>query len=144
MHILLIEDNSNKRKQIKEVLMDIYPKARIEEAYSFNSGVRKVYEKKWDLIILDMSLPTYDITHTESGGDKKPVPGKNIMKRMLNRKIIVPVVVITQFETFDDDRISLNSLNEEFKKGFRDIWKGTVFYGNDDWSTILKEILDKL
>lgn len=34
MHILLIEDNSNKRKQIKEVLMDIYPKARIEEAYS--------------------------------------------------------------------------------------------------------------
>lgn len=66
------------------------------------------------------------------------------MKRMLNRKIIVPVVVITQFETFDDDRISLNSLNEEFTKGFRDIWKGTVFYGNDDWSTILKEILDKL
>ena len=31
------------------------------------------------------------------------------MKRMLNRKIIIPVIVITQFETFDDDRISLNS-----------------------------------
>ena len=144
MQILLIEDNSNKRKQIKEVLMEIYPEAGIEEAYSFNSGVRKVYEDRWNLIVLDMSLPTYDITHTESGGDKKPVAGKNIMKRMLNRKIIVPVVVITQFETFDDDRISLNSLNEEFTKGFRDIWKGTVFYGNDDWSTILKEILDKL
>ena len=66
------------------------------------------------------------------------------MKRMLNRKIIVPVIVITQFETFDDDRISLNSLNEEFMKGFKDIWEGTVFYGDDDWSIILKEILDKL
>lgn len=144
MHILLIEDNSNKRKQIKEVLMEIYPEAGIEEAYSFNSGVRKVYEEKWNLIILDMSLPTYDITHTESGGDKKPVAGKNIMKRMINRKIIIPVIVITQFETFDDDRISLNSLNEEFTKGYKDIWKGTVFYGSDDWSIILKEILDKM
>lgn len=144
MQILLIEDNSNKLKQIKRVLTEIYPESNIEEAYSFNSGVRKVYENKWNLIILDMSLPTYDITHTESGGDKKPVAGKNIMKRMLNRKIFVPVVIITQFETFDDDRISLNSLNAEFQDGFKEIWKGTVFYGNDDWSIDLKEILDKI
>lgn len=144
MQILLIEDNSNKLKQIKRVLTEIYPESNIEEAYSFNSGVRKVYENKWNLIILDMSLPTYDITHTESGGDKKPVAGKNIMKRMLNRKIIVPAVIITQFETFDDDRISLNSLNAEFQDGFKEIWKGTVFYGNDDWSIDLKEILDKI
>lgn len=144
MQILLIEDNSNKLKQIKRVLTEIYPESNIEEAYSFNSGVRKVYENKWNLIILDMSLPTYDITHTESGGDKKPVAGKNIMKRMLNRKIIVPVVIITQFETFDDDRISLNSLNAEFQDGFKEIWKRTVFYGNDDWSIDLKEILDKI
>lgn len=144
MQILLIEDNSNKLKQIKRVLTEIYPESNIGEAYSFNSGVRKVYENKWNLIILDMSLPTYDITHTESGGDKKPVAGKNIMKRMLNRKIIVPVVIITQFETFDDDRISLNSLNAEFQDGFKEIWKGTVFYGNDDWSIDLKEILDKI
>ena len=144
MQILLIEDNSNKLKLIKRVLTEIYPESNIEEAYSFNSGVRKVYENKWNLIILDMSLPTYDITHTESGGDKKPVAGKNIMKRMLNRKIIVPVVIITQFETFDDDRISLNSLNAEFQDGFKEIWKGTVFYGNDDWSIDLKEILDKI
>ena len=140
MQILLIEDNSNKLKQIKTVLIEIYPQASIEEAYSFNSGVRKVYENKWNLIILDMSLPTYDITHTESGGDKKPVAGKNIMKRMLNRKIIVPVVIITQFETFDDDKISLDSLNAEFQ----DIWKGTIFYGNDDWSMELKDILEKI
>lgn len=144
MRILLVEDNTNKLKQIKRVLTEIYPELNIEEAYSFNSGVKKVYENKWDLIILDMSLPTYDITHTESGGDKKPVAGKNIMKRMLNRKIIVPVVIITQFETFDDDRISLNSLNAEFQNGFKEIWKGTVFYGNDDWSIDLKEILDNI
>ena len=133
MQILLIEDNSNKLKQIKRVLKEIYPESNIEEAYSFNSGVKKVYENKWNLIILDMSLPTYDITHTESGGDKKPVAGKNIMKRMLNRKIIVPVVIITQFETFDDDRISLKSLNAEFQDGFKEIWKGSPSQGSSGY-----------
>lgn len=53
---------------------------------------------------MDMSLPTYNITSTEGGGDKKPVAGKNIMKRMLNKKIFSPVIVITQFETFDDEQ----------------------------------------
>lgn len=61
----------------------------------------------------------YQTDDTESGGDKKPVAGKNIMKRMLNRKIIVPVVIITQFETFDDDKISLDSLNAEFQEGLK-------------------------
>ena len=91
-----------------------------------------------------MSLPTYDITHTEYGGDKKPVAGKNLMKRMLNRKIFTPVVIITQFETFDDDRISLDSLNQEFNEKFSNIWKGTIFYGNDDWNIELKKLLDEL
>ena len=48
MQILLIEDNSNKLKQIKRVLKEIYPESNIEEAYSFNSGVKKVYENKWN------------------------------------------------------------------------------------------------
>lgn len=144
MRVLIIEDNSNKLKQIQELIKELYPESDIIEARSFNSGVKRVYENSWDLILLDMSLPTYDITHRESGGDKKPVAGKNIMKRIKNRKILVPVIVITQFETFDDDKVSLDSLNKEFEEIFGDIWKGTVLYGNDDWSINLKEKLEKI
>lgn len=144
MRILIVEDNSNKLKQIRNLLKSKYKSCEIAEAYAFNSGVKKVFENNWDLIVLDMSLPTYDITHTESGGDKKPVAGKNIMKRMLNRKIYSPVVVITQFETFDDDRISLETLNKEFEESFSRIWKGTVYYGKDEWRTELEQLLDTL
>lgn len=144
MKVLVIEDNPNKLSQIKEFLNEYYHYPEIEETYSFNGGKTKIYQDTWELILLDMSLPTYNITHTEYGGDKKPVAGKNLMKRMLNRKIYTPVVIITQFETFDDDRISLESLNQEFSEKFGNIWKGTVFYGNDDWSIELKKILDEL
>lgn len=144
MKVLVIEDNPNKLKQIKNFLNEYYIQPQIEETYSFNGGKARLYEKEWDLILLDMSLPTYDITHTEYGGDKKPVAGKNLMKRMLNRKIFTPVIIITQFETFDDDRISLDSLNQEFNEKFSSIWKGTIFYGNDDWNIELKRLLDEL
>ena len=144
MKVLIIEDNPNKLKQIKNFLKEYYNQPQIEEARSFNGGKAKLYEETWDLILLDMSLPTYNITHTEYGGDKKPVAGKNLMKRMLNRKIFTPVVIITQFETFDDDRISLDSLNQEFNEKFSNIWKGTIFYGNDDWNIELKKLLDEL
>ena len=144
MKALIVEDNSNKLNQIKETLKELYPDIDIDEAHSFNSGVKKVYQNIWDIVLLDMSLPTYDISHTESGGDKKPIAGKNIMKRMRNKKMSTPVIVITQFETFDDDKISLDSLNGEFEESFKDIWKGTILYSNDDWPIRLKEKLEEI
>lgn len=144
MRVLIIEDNLNKLKQIRDLLENKYPDCIVDETYAFNNGMKKVLEDNWDLVVLDMSLPTYNITSTESGGDKKPVAGKNIMKRMLNKKIFSPVVVITQFETFDDDKISLKSLNKEFEASFSQIWKGTIYYGDDEWAANFEALLDTL
>lgn len=144
MNILIIEDNANKLKQIKNFFNNYYPECSITESRSFKDGVIKVYKNEWDLIILDMTLPTYDITLSDRGGDQKAVAGKEIMKRMLNRKIFTPVIIITQFETFDGDKISLSSLNAEFERDFSPVWKGTVFYENDDWRTKLKKLLEEL
>lgn len=144
MRILIIEDNLNKLKQIRSLLEKKYSNSEIEETYAFNNGMKKIIQNNWDLVILDMSLPTYNITSTDGGGDKKPVAGKNIMKRMLNKKIFSPVVVITQFETFDDDKISLELLNKEFETSFSQIWKGTIYYGDDDWEWNFEKLLNTL
>ena len=144
MIILIVEDNKNKLREVSNFLKNYYSNCIIEEATSFKDGVKKVYENRWNLIILDMTLPTYSITTTENGGSPKPVGGKSIMKRMLNREIFTPVVVITLFETFDEGRISLDSLNREFEKEFSEIWRGTVFYESDAWKLTLKNILDKI
>lgn len=122
-------------------MLELYEGCEVERAASFASGVKKVYEAKWDVIIMDITLPTYDVTHTESGDGKKPVAGVDIMKRMMNRKINIPVIVITQFETFDNNRISLTLLNKEFEQKFQSIWRGTIFYEKDDWRIQLKDKL---
>lgn len=143
MKILIVEDNKNKLLRLKEFIigMRLADDVEFTEANSFTSGIRKINEKSWDVIILDMSLPTYDITHRENGGDKKPVAGKEIMKRMIHKNIIIPVVIVTQFETFGENRITLDILNEEFKNKFKEVWKGTIFYEGDEWQDGLNQIL---
>lgn len=144
MDILIVEDNANKLRQIKEFFNECYPDYSITESHSFRDGLLKVYQNKSKLIILDMTLPVYEITHTESNENMKAVAGKEIMKRMINQKIMIPVIIITQFEKFDDGKVTLESLNNEFAQQYSDIWKGTVFYENEDWRVLLKELIDSL
>ena len=147
MRILIVEDNKNKLARLREFIKGIIleKNLQIEEANSFTSGIRKINQNNWDMIILDMSLPTYDITHRENGGDKKPIAGKEIMKRMIHRNILIPVIIVTQFETFGENKLTLNLLNKEFEEQYYKIWRGTIFYESDKWQRdfelLLREIL---
>ena len=144
MEILIIEDNNDKRNTIKDFLRKKIEHAIFSEAKSYSAGISEVYNGKWDLIILDMSLPTYDITHTETGGEMKPMAGREILRRMQNRRINIPVIIVTQFDIFGENQISLSSLNQEFREKYNHIWQGTVSYDKPTWQIELDELILKL
>ena len=146
MKILIIEDNHNKLKQIKSFLIEMCPDASIHDALSYTAGLRRIYAEEWDVLLLDMSLPVYDMSQQETGGDKKSIAGKEIMKRMIHRKIYIPTIIITQFDTFGENEISIKSLNSEFEKDLSIIWRGTINYedSTNKWMIELKELLDKV
>lgn len=146
MDVLIIEDNRNKLKQIKMFVKETCAEASIHDALSYTAGLRRIYDEKWDLLLLDMSLPVYDMSQQETGGDKKSIAGKEIMKRMIHRKIYIPTIVITQFDTFGENEISIKSLNDEFKKELDDIWKGTINYedSTNKWKIELKQLLEQV
>lgn len=146
MQVLIVEDNQNKLKQIKLFVKQSYPQAYIHDAVSYTAGLRRIYEEKWDLLLLDMSLPIYDIGQQETGGDKKSIAGKEIMKRMIHRKKIIPTIVITQFDTFGENEISINALNKEFEEKLSQVWRGTISYedSSNKWKIQLKLLIDKV
>lgn len=141
--ILIIEDNKNKLKKVKEFVQHQMPNASIHDAISYTGGIRRIYEEEWDLILLDMTLPVYDITPHDNGGDRRPTAGKEIMKRMKNKGKIVPTIIITQFDTFGENGLTIASLNEEFSYELSDIWKGTVNYvdASNKWQIELMKII---
>lgn len=144
MKILVIEDNHSKLKHIKEFLQKNYQESLIHDAMSYTAGLRRLYNEKWDLVLLDMSLPVYDMNIKDSGGDKKPIAGKEIMKRMLHKEIMIPTIIITQFDTFGDRGITIESLNEEFSQNLSKIWRGTINYEQSLWETSLRNIIDSI
>lgn len=146
MNVLIVEDNHNKLKQIKSFIKEVCLKASIHDALSYTAGLRRIYAEDWDLLLLDMSLPVYDMGQQEAGGDKKSIAGKEIMKRMIYRKIFIPTIVITQFDTFGENEISIKSLNDEFKVELNEIWKGTVNYEDttNTWKVELKKLIEKV
>src|SRR5712671_1696051 len=100
MRVLIVEDDDNKRSRLIEFLGETLPSASIDIAKSFQSGLRQVRDKAANLVLLDMTLPTYDIGPDESGGNMHPFGGRDFLRQMKRLKVITPVIVVTQFETF--------------------------------------------
>lgn len=130
MECLLIEDDKYKSLEIEKTLKDVYPSLQITVKDSYSSGVKESLLSKYDFILLDMSMPTFDISVKEKGGRPRNFAGKEIMIQMHRRRISTPVIVITQFENFGEgvERTTLRHLEEQLNALNPDIFKGIVFY----------------
>ena len=145
--ILIVEDNEKKLEKLRDFLMREFSTIDLEERTSYNSASKEIalnYEK-YDLILLDMSMQTYDISNEESGGEPEPLAGKNILKQMYLRDIPTKVIVVTMYENYVDGT-RIKQLDEELTRDFPDNYNGYIFFShnNFDWSKNLKESINKL
>jgi CheY-like chemotaxis protein len=145
MKLLIVEDDNNKIRQLVQVLREILPEAAPETAHSLQSGLRGVREKHPDLVLLDMTLPTFDIGPDEPGGSTHPFGGREFLRQIRRFKISVPVIVITQFETFGSgpEAITLKALDEELRREHSDVYRGAIYYhaAIQSWKDELRKLL---
>ena len=105
--ILLVEDNQKKLDKLRDFMNTSFPHVQLIERMSYNSANREIALNHcdYDLILLDMSMQTYDISDEESGGDPEPLAGKNILGQMNLRDISTKVIVVTMYENYVDGKI---------------------------------------
>ncbi len=148
MKIVIIEDNVHKRKKIKSFLDSNYDYPKIKEASSYSSGIEMVEGGTFDFLILDMTLPTYDITSDDGGGNFRVFGGKDILKRLKRKNFLLPFVVVTQYSTFSETTgtKSLEVIKEDISELFPDHCKGVIFYDTTStaWKDELAEVLSTL
>ncbi len=118
MKILIVEDDENKRNQITTLITESFSFINLAVAKSLQSGLRSIINDKPDLVILDMTMPTFDIGVDEDGGRLQPYAGREILRQMDRRNILVPVIVLTQFDRFGEGCDSL-TLKETRYSTFR-------------------------
>ena len=145
--VLVIEDDPNKSSLLRTFLRELLPSADVIERRSFHSGLREALTGP-DLIVLDMTLPTYDISSTEKGGRTRPYGGREILSELKRRSVIVPVVVVTQFESFGEgeETMTLDQLRLQLEEEFSASYKGAVFYqaAESDWRRALRDVIARL
>jgi DNA-binding NarL/FixJ family response regulator len=147
MRILFIEDHPRKKEQVIVFLNEIINNPIVETRESYNSGLRELISKsqEYDVLLLDMSMPNYDITNEDNGGDWLPFAGRLIMKNMYLREIATKVIVITMHGSFDDGT-KIAELDNELKEEFPDNYIGYVYYAqtNIDWKAQLESLIKSL
>lgn len=142
MNILFIEDNPQKLKQVCDFLEQQFDNIDITIRKSYNSGLRELIKNNsYSLILLDMSLPNYDIEPGESGGDFEKYAGKFLLSEMYRRDITTNVLIITMY---------LNYVDEEFSTELKDNFPnylGVVYYNvkePDGWKNELIDTIENL
>jgi len=145
MKILIVEDDLNKSRQIGDYLSELLPGVELVERRSFQSGLAEIYASAFDVVILDMTLPTYDIRPGERGGRTRTYGGREILEELVRNSISTKAIVLTQFESFGEggDHLTLDELTEQVKARFPKLFLGTVYYhpARTDWRTRLNDLL---
>lgn len=147
--ILLIEDDEPKLQQLQAFLAEICDDASLIIAKSLNTACKRIEEGTFSLILLDMSLPTFDGGKTiGASGRQKTLGGKDLLRYLWELEISTPVYVITGFKDFPGDggTVQLSELNDELRDDFPENYCGYVYFthSNDSWKEKLKTILEKL
>lgn len=75
MRLLVIEDDDDKRRTVVSCLATMVPGAEIAEARSLRSGLVAILKNEAEAVVLDMSMPTYDVGVDETGGGPQALLG---------------------------------------------------------------------
>lgn len=144
--ILLVEDFQTKAEAICRYINEEFSNIEIVRKESYKSALIEICNdaEHYDLILLDMSMSTFDVTAEESGGEPEPLAGQLILENMYLRDITTKVLVVTMYERFES--IRLNNLHAILKEKYPDIYMGNVFFSikHNEWKNRLSEFLKNI
>ena len=142
--VLVIEDDLNKANQIIDYLNVILSNPIITSKQSYQSGLSMILNNEFELVVLDMSIPIFDVKPEESKSAPEPYTGKDILRKMYRKKRKFPVIVVSQFEILGDstNKMSLHVISNELKESY-DNYYGHVHYdaASEDWKKNLSDII---
>jgi CheY-like chemotaxis protein len=149
MYVLIADDEGPKLENIVSAVAPLFPAAEIGTARSVRAALDILRQRETHVLVLDMSLPTFDIAPGEQGGRPQNYGGIELLRYMDFYDVKCPVLIVTQYEAFPDkvghvDLSSLSSrLQEEHPHNFRDL----IYYGgatDDGWRRRLSTALTNL
>jgi CheY-like chemotaxis protein len=146
MKVLLLEDDQSKCEDIAEEVGRLLPDAELRTFPSYQSGLKALLAETFELVLLDMSMPTFDKTPKEpTGGRFRPFAGRDVLHHIRRRKLKTKALVVTAFDVIGEgaERIKFSDLDRQLRQLFADSYLGAIYYtrSSGDWRVRLTEVL---
>jgi CheY-like chemotaxis protein len=146
--VLLVEDDQFKAKALSFFFTTEFLNFEVIEARSLTSGYRMLEQiNDIELLLLDMSLPTFDVGPMDSGGEPLGFGGLKLLDLLEESEIKIPTIVVTQFQQFGEgeNAINVSDLELDLQKSFPDYFIGLVHYNSaqSDWKNSLRSLAIK-
>lgn len=143
MRILLVEDDGYKSTAIQQWIEANYNNIDVKLAVSYKDGCVAALDERFDLLILDMSLPA----RGQSVGASKDTivnGGELIIRELLDEDEDFYAVILTQYETFNGETIE--AIEDRLRQLCGDKFAGCISYNSQDdsWKNNLKLVLDNV
>lgn len=130
MNVLLVEDEDPKLAPVLRYLGDRHPDLIVSIVRSVKSALEALRKEIPALLLLDMSLPTFDISESEPGGRPQGFGGIEIVRYLDSVDARVPIVVLSAYEAFSRDgkNIQLKTLGSELMRDYPGLIEGIVYF----------------
>lgn len=148
MKYLIVEDEDPKQDKIMNFMKDNYPEFVASRARSVRSAIETLSKETPDLLLLDMSLPTFDVSSSERGGHPQGFGGIEVIRHLEQNGIRCPTIVITGYDAFIDEYsqgISLEEMDQKLSEEYTEGYQGLVYYNAlyEKWEQDLATLLEK-
>lgn len=140
MKILLIEDEVHKREELIKCVEKVhFPRPKIVDSVS--SAVLTVMNEMYDLIILDMALPTFsDNADDKKKGHDQAEGGIEVLRALKASKKSAKIIIVTQYPDFyiGGARVKLKNSSKVIREKYNQDVIGAVLYHYKAESTLNK------
>ncbi len=151
--LLIVEDDSPKRKAIEQLVAEFLPNCEVVSVRSLSTAIDAIENNKFDIAIVDMSLPTYDFAlDKEGGGQPEGFGGSEILRFIESESPNTGCIIVTQYQEFADKTAGtskrIEELIDELNSEFQDILYGVFHYSGqrgiwrDEIKHTLKHIIE--
>ena len=151
MKLLLVEDDDDKAERVIEFIRTSFPESSILLRKSLHEGLIALIAEKnsLDLVLLDMSMPNFDIADIEpTGGKPENLAGRDLLTQMKLRKILIPTIVLTMYDSFEKEteRKSIVELKTQLQHDFQPVYKGLIQYSTtqEGWQNSLLKLIGEI
>jgi CheY-like chemotaxis protein len=146
---LLVEDESPKLAHIRRYMRESFSSVSVVSALSVSSAIDAIDEGEFDFLLLDMSLPTFDVGQGETGGRPQGFGGIEILRYIAMSGLKLETIVLTGYEAFPDETgriIDLDTLRTRLVTEFPGSVRNVIHFSSslEGWKLSLREAVSAI